>query len=144
VSYNQPVVADFKNQFVRDFPYGSNIETQILDADILQAITEASYQINPALFSDQGSYTIGFLYLAAHTLVVNIRGSSQGINGQFNFLQAGKGAAGVNESFAIPQRILNSPVLSVYTKTNYGMKYIMMVLPQLTGAMFTVCGRTNP
>lgn len=144
MAFNNPAVADFKNQFVRDFPYGTDVNTSILDADIANAFQNVNFNINQALFSDQGSYTYGYCLLAAHYLVINLRASSQGINGQFNFLQNQKSVAQVAEAFGIPQRILDNPYLSMLCKTNYGAQYIGLLLPQLTGPGFTVCGFTQP
>jgi hypothetical protein len=77
-------------------------------------------------------------------LVLNIRSSSQGINGQFNFLQQTKSVGAVSEGFAIPQRILDNPYFSMLTKTNYGAEYLQLLLPQLAGQMFVVAGTTLP
>ena len=143
MAYNNPSITDFQNQFVRDFPYGIDITTSITNTDIGNAINQAVININPAIFPDQNSYTLGFLLLAAHFLVMNIRQSSQGVSGQFNFLQASKGAGTVNESFSIPQHILDNPSFSMYTKTNYGAQFLLQVLPYLSGQMFAVCGGTR-
>lgn len=132
--------------FVRDFPYGDDIDENVLDQDITNAFVyvNASGQPNPALFSDQASYSLGYLLLAAHALVENIRASSQGLNGQYNFLQASKGAGPINESFSIPQQILDHPILSMLTKTNYGSRYLQLVLPQLSGQVIIAHGTTLP
>lgn len=144
MAYVNPQVPDFKNQFVRDFPYGTDIETQVLDVDITSALQATNFNINQCLFADQGTYTYGYLLLAAHYLVVNLRNSSQGINGQFNFLQAGKSVGSVSESFSIPERILANPYWAMLTKTNYGAEYLQLLLPQLTGQMFTSFGQPRP
>lgn len=142
--WTNPSVSDFQAFFQRDFPYGSDITTSITPTDIANAINSAAYSINPGMFGDQGSYNIAFLNLAAHFLVMSIRTSSQGIVGQYNFLQNSKGVGSVSESFNIPPRITNDPYLSMFAKTNYGATYLMIVLPQLNGAMLSVCGQTKP
>lgn len=144
MSFTNPTVAEFKTQFTRDFPFGTNAKTSILDSDISSAFIFANPNINPALFPDQVTYSLGYNLLAAHFLVLNLRSSSQGISGQYNFLQSGKGVGPMSESFAIPQRILDNPYLAMYCKTNYGTMYVQMVLPYLSGQMITVCGGTNP
>lgn len=144
MAYNNPSVADFKNQFMRDFPYGTDPSISVIDADITSAFQLVNFNINQGLFPDQGSYTYGYNLLAAHFLVTNLRASSQGINGQYNFLQQGKGAGPVNETFAIPQRILDNPELSMLAKTNYGAQFLTVILPQLAGNMFIACGTTLP
>lgn len=144
MAFTNPTVADFKAFFVRDFPYGTDPNTSILDADIAKAFTFTNVNFNPCLFGDQGSYNVGYLLLSAHYLVMNIRASSQGINGQFNFLQNSKSVGNVSESFAIPQRVLDNPDWAVLMKTNYGAQFLQLVLPQLAGQVYTVCGSTRP
>lgn len=144
MSFTNPSVQDFKDQFARDFPFGTNTQTSITTNDINYAFALTNININPALFSDQTSYSIGYNLLSAHYLVTNIRASSQGINGQYNFLQQSKGVGPVSESFGIPPRILENPFVAMLCKTNYGAMYIQLILPQLTGQMFVVCGGTNP
>lgn len=144
MAYANPSVADFKNQFVRDFPYGTDQNVSVLDSDIAYAFQFVNVNMNQALFADQGSYTLGYNLLAAHYLVMNLRSSSQGINGQFNFLQNSKGVGGVSESFSIPQRILDNPDWSILAKTNYGAAFLQLIIPQLAGQMYIAYGTTLP
>lgn len=144
MAYTNPSVADFKAFFVRDFPYGTDPETSILDSDITKAFTFTNVNFNPDLFADQGSYNVGYLLLSAHYLVMNLRASSQGINGQFAFAENSKSVGNVSQGFAIPQRILDNPDWAILTKTNYGAQFIQLVLPQLAGQIYTVLGSTRP
>lgn len=143
-TYTFPTVDDFKNYFNRDFPYGTDIETSISDQDINKAFQQSNLQINSNLCPDQSFFTLAYLLLSAHYLVEDIRASSQGIMGQYNFMQTSKGAAGVSESFGIPDEILKDPNFNMYCKTNYGKKYLAMMLPRIRGAMFSVRGYTHP
>lgn len=138
-----PSVSDFKNYFVRDFPYGSTKDV-VMDIDITNALQDAGVNFNEGLWGNQQSFTVGYLLLAAHYLVTNLRASSQGISGQYEWMQTGKGVGPVNESLQIPDRIMANPELAMLTKTTYGAKYVLFIIPQLSGQMFTVCGRTNP
>lgn len=142
MSYTAPTIAQFKVQFVRDFPYGTDPNTSILDQDILNAFNLTDITINSNLWSTQSAYQIGYGYLAAHFLVLNLRASSQGLNGQWSFLQNSKGVGNVNESFSIPQYILDNPNFSQYMKTNYGALYLHQLWPQLVGQSFSVHGTT--
>lgn len=144
MAFNNPAVADFKNQFFRDFPYGTDPSTSVLDQDITSAFQFVNVNINPDLFGDQGSYTLGYLLLSAHFLVMNLRASSQGLNGQFNFLQQSKSVGSVSESFGIPQRVLDNPEWAMLCKTNYGAQYLQIILPQMAGQVYTVAGSTRP
>lgn len=129
---------------MRDFPYGTDIQKCVLDVDIANAFLMTNINFNPDLWSDQGSYNVGYFLLSAHYLVMNLRASSQGINGQFNFLQQSKSVAQVAETFGIPQRVLDNPDWSILCKTNYGAQFIQLVLPQLAGQMYFVPGNTRP
>ena len=144
MAFTNPSVADFKTHFVRDFPYGTDPTAFVLDADITSAFTFTNVNFNQALWADQGSYTLGYLLLSAHYLVMNLRASSQGINGQFNFLQQSKGVGSVSEAFAIPQRVLDNPDWAILCKTNYGAQYIQLILPQLAGQIYIAYGSTRP
>lgn len=145
--YENPNVDDFKYFFYRDFPYCPSEKyddtNYVLDRDIQRAIEETAIFINSAFASTQESYTNQFLYLTAHNMVMNLRSSSQGLNGQYSWLQNSRGAGGVSESLAIPDRILENPELAMLAKTNYGAKYLLMIIPQISGQVFTVCGGTR-
>lgn len=143
MAFTNPSVAEFKSFFVRDFPYGDDPNVAILDADIVKAFLFTNVNFSQALWADQGSYNVAYFLLSAHYLVMNLRASSQGINGQFNFLQQSKSVAAVAEAFAIPQRVLDNPDWAILCKTNYGAQYIQLLLPQLSGQVFAVAGRTH-
>lgn len=144
MSYVYPQPSDFQAQFVRDFPYGTDSKVSVLDSDIAYAMQMANISINPGLWQDQASFSLAYNLLAAHYLCLNLRFSSQGINGQWNWGQNSKSAAQVNESFTIPQRISDNPNFMQYTKTNYGAQYLNLLWPLLSGVMFSVMGRTKP
>lgn len=144
MAFVAPTIAQFQAQFIRDFPYGTDPNTSVLDVDILNAFNLTDITINQGMWSNQTSFQIAYGYLSAHFLVLNLRASSQGLNGQYNWAQNAKGVGGVNESFSIPQRILDNPDFMAYTKTNYGAQYLNLLWPQLSGQIFTVCGTTQP
>ncbi len=144
MSFLTPTIAQFKAQFIRDFPYGTDINTSILDQDIMNAFNLVDITFNPALWGTQIAYSTAYNLLAAHYLVLNIRNSGQGLNGQYNFAQNSKGVGAINESFSVPQRILDNPDFMAYTKTNYGAQYLNLLWPRLAGQTFTVCGSTRP
>ena len=144
MAYSNPSVDDFKHQFTRDFPYGTDPNTAVLDTDIALAMKMTNINVSQAFFANQDSYSIAYNLLTAHYLVMNLRASSQGINGQFNFLQQSKNVGSVAEAFAIPQRVLDNPDWAILCKTNYGAQYIQLILPQLCGQMFIAYGRTLP
>lgn len=144
MAYVTPTIADFKTQFTRDFPYGTDPSVSVLDTDILNAFNLVDITINQCLWPDQTSYKIAYGYLAAHFLVLNLRASSQGVNGQWDWLNASKGVGGVSQSFQIPQRVQDNPDFAQYYKTHYGAMYMNLAWSLLSGQMFSVCGRTKP
>ncbi len=144
MAFNYPTVADFKAYFVRDFPYGTDPNTSVLDSDIAKAYGQTNFNFNEGLWPDQESFTMGYLWLAAHYLVVDMRASSQGINGQFSFLEASKSVGNVSQSFGLPERMLTNPAFAMLAKTNYGAKYLQLIYPQLAGQMFIAYGSTRP
>lgn len=141
--FENPTVADFKDYFVRDFPYGVDLAENVVDADITKAIDQTLCQINEALFCSQKEYDIGFLNLAAHYLVTNIQASSQGISGRFEWATSSKSVGSVSIGSSIPDSILANPQYSWLSTTNYGINYLMLVYPRLYGNIFTVQGGTK-
>lgn len=139
-----PTISQFQSQFIRDFPYGTDPNVAVLDVDIINAFNLTDTMINQGLYPTQLAFQISYGYLAAHYLVLNLRASSQGLNGQWNWIQNSKAVNGVSEGFDIPDRIKNNPDFAAYTKTNYGAMYLNLLWPLLSGVMYTVCGRTKP
>lgn len=144
MAFSNPAVSDFKAQFFRDFPYGTDMNVSVLDQDIANAFVQANLAINQDLWPDQGSYTLGYLLLSAHFMVLALRASSQGLNGQWAWAQNSKTVAGISEGFEIPDRIKNNPDFMAYYKTHYGAQYMNLLWPNLAGQMFNVYGTTQP
>lgn len=144
MAFNNPAVSDFESRFFRDFPYSTDPNVGVLAQDISNAFIFTNATLNQALFSDQATYTLAYLLLSAHYLVISLRASSQGLNGQYNWAQNNKSVAGVSEGFEIPQRIKDNPDFMQYYKTNYGAQYMSLIWPLLSGQMFAVCGETKP
>lgn len=142
MSYIKPSIGKFQEFFSRDFPFGSDPATSVTDDDLKRAQLECGIQINPSLFSSQNEYTLAFNYLTAHYLTMNLRESSQGISGSFEWPYQSKGVGSVSVSQAIPPRVLENPIFLALTKTNYGTKYLLMILPLLSGQMFIAEGGT--
>lgn len=142
MSFIVPSVADFKAYFTRDFPYGVTPST-VNDSDITNAIAEAGINFNEGLFGSQANFTLCYLLLSAHMMVMSLRGSSQGIAGQYSWLQASKSVGSVAESFSIPQKILDNPYYAMLCKTSYGARYLSLMLPKMVGQTFIVYGETQ-
>jgi hypothetical protein len=143
MAFVKPTATDFKTYFTRDFPFGTASNT-VLDSDINKAIVEAGVNFNDALYSDQETYSVSYLYLTAHYLVMDLRASTQGIAGDFPWLTNSKSVGSVSEGLAIPEFMLKNPMLSHFGKTYYGVKYLSLVYPRIVGPIFASYGGTNP
>lgn len=141
-----PTVQQFKDQFAREFPYGAR-KDQVMTADITRALNEAAPMFNDALWTDDTERVIAYCYAAAHYLVLNIRAAGglsneQGLGGGLNssggaaVLQ--KSVGGVSLSYALPDRIVQSPILSGFMRTDFGLRYLQMLAPRLVGGGFVV------
>ena len=138
---NAPDIASFKSQFDRDFPYSTTSEG-VMDSDITKALTLAGFIVNESLFADETSFQFAYNFLTAHYLVMNLKNSSQGINGAFNWLETSKSVGSVSQGFQVPQDILNHPQLALLSKTGYGVTYLSIVLPLTYGAIGISAGAT--
>lgn len=144
-SFTNPSVSDFQSLFVRDFAYGSGVQN-VQNNDIQTGLNDAANFINPNLFNSQTLYTSVFLNLAAHFMVLNMRTSgaqNEGLQSQWDWLNASKGAGPISESFDIPERIKGNPMYASLCKTGYGWKALNLMMPMLSGACFSVSGRTH-
>ena len=141
--YTPVTVADFKTFFARDFPYGAT-DAQVMDADISKALVTAKINFNEGLWSSQDAFSQAFLYLSAHYLVVSIRSSSGGLNGQYAGNTTSKGVGSVNESYQIPDRVKNNAFLAGLYTTQYGAIYVQLITPRLVGHVMTIIGATTP
>ncbi len=132
----QPTVTEFKAFFARDFNFaGADNQADlslVVDSDVSRAINEASGNFNPAIYGGTTA-TNAFMYLAAFNLVENIKNSSKGFQAQSNFPISSKSAGPVTVSYAIPERFMKDPYVSSLTANGYGMRYLEMSFPAMTG-----------
>lgn len=144
MAYVNPTVQDFKDYFVRDFPYGTDPLTSILDSDIAKAYGQSNFVMNDDLAVNQQNYTTAYLLLSAHYLVIDMQNSSQGIGSSFEWNVTNKAAGSVSEGFQIPQGISDNPMLAMITRTGYGAKWYQLIAARLVGVCFSVHGTTLP
>jgi hypothetical protein len=147
MSYTKPDLASFKLNFFRDFPYQpigtTDLDKYIQDEDIGRALLKAASWVNEGLFNSQDAFTDGFLLMAAHCMVMSIRASSQGLAGKFDWATASKGVGSVSISQAIPSSITNNPTYAWIAMSSYGVEYLVMVLPAMTGFILSIEGSTQ-
>lgn len=151
-------VDQFKVKFYRDFKF-SNLQTPVpldppaappdedtvQDGDIQAAYSDAQGLLNQALFPNTTAIVTGYLLLAAHCLCLAIRSAGAGLNGGgSNFPVQARTVGSVSESYQVPEAYLKSPILSQYTQTSYGLRYLQMVQPYLVGNMRAVWGGAQP
>lgn len=135
-------IADFKALFVRDFTYGSTPDT-VNDADITRAFSEAILVLNQAIYPNDATIKMMYLYLTAHYLVLDLRAASASLESGASFPVNSRTVGSASESYSIPQRYLDSPLLAMYTQTAYGMKFLSITLPNLVGNVVSVWGGTS-
>ena len=137
-------VSEFKSWFFRDFPFSDDESQGITDTDILKAFAEASMNFNSRLWETEEDRKLGFLYLAAHYLVIDLQNSSQGINGRYEGIMSSKSVGSVSVGYTIPDWVMASPIYSLLSQSRYGMKYLSLIIPLLIGNIGVVKGATHP
>jgi hypothetical protein len=186
--FSSITVADFKNQFLRSFPYlkaWSSLKTYaigdqvsynssiyqaltantnktpdtetsdwqeididecnfVTDSDITNAFSEAQIVLNQGLFTSDDNAKLGYLYLTAHYLTLDLRAASKGINSNGSFNVSSRSVGSVSESYGLPEWITKDPILGYFALTDYGRKYLSMVMPSMIGNVFSVEGATRP
>lgn len=147
-----PTIAQFKAQFLRDFPYApgelandttdATLRKYIINQDIQNAINDAVVDFNEDLFSVNATQI--FYYLAAHYLVDNIRNSSMGLNSQAKFPLESSSVGGVSINNSLCERLTQDANFAKYLTTGYGKKYLTLAYPYTVGAgIQTLPGRTT-
>jgi hypothetical protein len=121
-----------------------DILNYIQDGDITRAFREARVNLNQALYGSDDTIELAYLYLTAHYLVNDIRAGLSGISAQGSFPVASKSVGSVSESYGIPASYTTDPILSFYTQSAYGLKYLSLTLPAMRGNVVSVCGATRP
>lgn len=148
--------AHFKTRFYRDFyfanqnpdqdkPVPANTEL-VQDLDISNAFADAKALLNQGLLDSDANITLGYLYLTAHCLCLNIKASDAGVNsgGTGAFPVTSRSVGSVSESYQVPEAYTDDPILAQYAQTAYGQKYLAMVLPKLRGNMVAVIAGALP
>lgn len=122
----------------------NNIYEYVLDVDIVRAISEMSAMFPSDKFKTDESIRLGELYLTAHCLVNDIRTSNGGLSSQFPFPLQSKSVGSISQSYAIPKRFLDREAYSFYITSQYGLKYLALVIPRMTGNICIAFGKTMP
>jgi hypothetical protein len=114
----------------------------VWDADITEAYREACTTFNPELLGDDDQIRLGYLYLAAHYLVLDLR--ANGASSLAALPVQSRSVGNVSETYAVPEWMSKDPILSYYATTSYGQKYLNLISSGLVGNVKAVCGYTHP
>jgi len=138
-----PEPNEFKNFFDRgEFAYGEQ-PPSIRDKDIARAQQEALVAFPKNLFQNDKEAVTAFNFLTAHFLATNINAAKSG--GSPEYSVSSQSADGLSVSYATPSFLQNSPFLSQFTTTAFGIRYASMVYPlALSNARGVVAGGTTP
>lgn len=120
-----------------------SVDNYIQDSDILRAFNEAKVNFNAALFGDDDTVKMVFLYLAAHYLVIDLNNAMNPLAVGFMGFTQSKSVGSVSESYALPSFATNNQVLSQYMQTGYGRKYVSLISPYLIGNVMLINGKTT-
>lgn len=120
-----------------------DVYNYILDDDITKAIGEMLALLPSQLFSGE-VFKLAQLYLTAHCLCNDIKTSNAGLASQIIFPTQSKSAGGISESYGVPRRFLDNEIYAFYITSQYGLKYLAMLIPRLRGHVSVVAGWTNP
>lgn len=152
----KPTLEDFKIFFARDFPFQPvgdltadppvvvvpDPSKYVQDTDVSKAFMITNTKFNEEFFSTQEEYTLGYLYLSAHLLTMSIRASNAGFAGSFNWGSTSQSVGSVSVSNNLPESIAKNPLWAWLVSTNYGVDYLMMILPELVAPFGIAPGRT--
>lgn len=142
-------VSDFRDYFSRDFTFGTSVDT-VTEADVTRAIAEANTLFNAGLFTAGEDLEIAFQQLTAHVLVRNIQAAGglgkkgRGVRSSGRFAISSKSAGPASVSYQLPADLADNPVLSGFLTTDYGQRYLQMVVPLLVGNFGIAAGGTQP
>jgi len=141
--FQPPTINEFKDFFDGgEFVYDEQ-PPAVRDKDIDRAQQEALIIFPSNLFPNRKDTDTAFNYLTAHFLLtaMNIRKSG----GAPEYPVSSQSADGLSVSYQIPAFLANSPFLSQFTTTSFGIRYASMVYPSaLANSRNVVRGGTTP
>lgn len=116
-------------------------DNYITDDDIQKAMNQAKVVFNTRFGANIEQMTNIFLHLVAYYLMIDLSNASS--TGGFLGVTSSKSVGDVSESYAIPAFVSNSPLYSMYMQNGYGLKYLSMILPFISGRVLLSRGRTT-
>jgi len=123
-----------------------SLANYVQDQDITNAFAEAIMLFNQSLITGASSaqsdanQLLAFIYLSAHFLCNDLKAAMNGISGGAGLPTQGRSVGSVSESYMIPDAYKDNPIYASYLNSSYGLKYLQMILPSMTGNMAAVWG----
>ena len=121
-----------------------SIYNYIQDQDITKAFAQAQVNLNQGLFASDANILIGYYYLTAHYLAIDLRAANGGIAAIGAFPVNSRSAGSIAEAYGIPESYMKNPLFAQFAQTAYGMKFLSLVQARLVGNVVAVCGFTKP
>lgn len=121
-----------------------NQNNYIKESDVNRAFVEAKIVFNQALFGTEAQIKVGYLYVTAHFLVIDMQNAIEGITSKGSQIVNSRSVGSVSESYTIPERFIKDINLNPYTRTGYGLKYLSLVVSKLVGNVKAIKGATLP
>ena len=115
----------------------------INDTDIEKAIGEMTAMLPIARF-ETAVLSIAQLYLTAHCLCNDIKTSNAGLASQISFPVQSKSAGSISTSYGIPQAFMAKEIYAFYLTSQYGLKYLALLIPRIKGNIAIAYGWTQP
>ena len=115
----------------------------INDTDIEKAIAEQEVMIPIARFETPEVLTLAQLFLTAHCLCDDIKTTNAGLASQISFPVASKSAGSISTGFSVPKNFLNKEAYTFYLNSQWGLKYLSLLLPRIKGNMSIAYGWTG-
>lgn len=140
-------VQEFKTYFDRAFNYAPiedpDNKEYIRDKDIENAFAQANLNFNESLWDNDDNKKLAYMFLTAHYLCMDMQMSEAGINSQGQFQMNSKSVGNVSASYTIPEMYQNDPILNYFSQTQFGCKYLSMLIPRAVGRIAVVRGTTT-
>lgn len=120
-----------------------DISAVILDSEIAEAMTEAKFKFNCALFPDLAERKTAFSLLVAFFLSYDRQMAATGIESGYKGIPASKKIGEMSISYmADPSMTSGSELAAFFARNPYGLKYYNLIRPRLKAMAITI-GRTT-
>lgn len=120
-----------------------NYYDYINDSDIEKAIGQMKCML-PLNRLPETIREMAQLWLTAHCLIHDIRCSNAGLASTMVMPVTSRTVGSVSESYGLSQKFLQNPAFAFYVTSNYGLKYLSLVLPYILVTVGVVSGWTQP